>query len=77
MAWNIDADLKKLGENLRNIRTDRGLSLDTVAKAINLSPSLLQQLEEGLYPECKLDTIFDLIAYYGISGEEIFGKSGK
>jgi DNA-binding XRE family transcriptional regulator len=74
MAWNIDADLKRVGENLRRIRADRSLSIDTVAKAINLTPALLQQLEDGLYPECKLDTIFDLIQYYGVSGEEIFGN---
>jgi DNA-binding XRE family transcriptional regulator len=77
MAWNIDADLKKVGENLRGLRNSRGLSIDTVAKAVNLSPQLLQQLEEGLYPECRLETIFDLIDYFGVSGEDIFGKSGK
>ena len=77
MAWNIDADLKKTGENLRNLRNSRGLSIDTVAKAVNLSPHLLQQLEDGLYPECRMETIFDLIEYFGVSGEAIFGKSGK
>lgn len=77
MAWNIEADLKRLGENLRRIRTDRDLSIDTVAKAVHLSPALLQQLEEGAYPDCKLDTIFDLVEYFGVSGEEIFGKTGK
>jgi DNA-binding XRE family transcriptional regulator len=77
MAWNIDADLKKVGQNLRGIRSSRGLSIDTVATAVKLSPQLLQQLEDGLYPECRLETIFDLIEYYGVSGEDIFGKSGK
>jgi len=48
MAWNIDADLKKVGENLRKIRNDRNLTIDTVAKAIQLSPPLLQRLEDGL-----------------------------
>jgi DNA-binding XRE family transcriptional regulator len=74
MAWNIDADLKKVGENLRMIRSVRDLSIETVAKAIDLSPQLLQQLEEGKYPECKLDTLFDLIEYYEVKAEEIFGK---
>ena len=77
MAWNIDADLKKVGDNLRKLRNDRGLSIDTVAKAVKLSPQLLQQLEEGTYPECTLETIFDLIDYFGVSGEDVFGKSGK
>jgi transcriptional regulator with XRE-family HTH domain len=77
MAWNIEADLKKVGENLRSIRTARDLDIETVAKAIKLSPQLLQRLEEGLYPDCKLNTLFDLIDYYGIPGEAIFGKSGK
>ena len=77
MAWNIDADLKKVGANLRSIRNKRGLSIDTVANAVQLSPQLLQQLEDGLYPECRLETIFDLIEYFGATGEDIFGKSGK
>lgn len=77
MAWNIDADLKKVGENLRKIRNDRKLTIDTVAIAIQLSPQLLQRLEDGLYPDCKLTTLFDLVDYYGVSGEEIFGKGGK
>ena len=77
MAWNIDADLKKVGENLRKIRNDRNLTIDTVAIAIQLSPQLLQRLEDGLYPDCKLTTLFDLVDYYGVSGEEIFGKGGK
>jgi DNA-binding XRE family transcriptional regulator len=77
MTWNIDADLKKVGENLRKIRNDRNLTIDTVAIAIQLSPQLLQRLEDGLYPDCKLTTLFDLVDYYGVSGEEIFGKGGK
>jgi Uncharacterized protein conserved in bacteria len=77
MAWNIEADLKRVGENLRRLRTDRGLSVEEVAKAIHFSPQLLQQLEEGAYPECKLETIFDLMDYYGVSGEAVFGKGGK
>jgi transcriptional regulator with XRE-family HTH domain len=77
MAWNIDADLKKVGENLRRIRKERNLTIDTVAKAIQLSPQLLQRLEDGLYPDCRLNTLFDLVDYYGVSGEAIFGKGGK
>lgn len=77
MAWNIDADLKRVGENLRKIRNDRGISIEEAAKAVKLSTALLQQLEDGLYPECKLETIFDLIEHYGASGEEVFGKTGK
>ncbi len=77
MAWNIDADLKKVGENLKHIRSSRNIALDTVAKAIHLSPQLLQRLEDGLYPDCKLKIIFDLVGYYGVSPEEVFGKSAR
>lgn len=77
MAWNIDGDLKKVGKNLRKIRNDRNLDINTVAKAVRLSPQLLQRLEDGNYPDCKLVTIFDLIDYYCIPPEEVFGKSGK
>lgn len=77
MAWNIDADIKKVGANLKRIRISREIAIDTVATAIKLSPQLLQQLEDGLYPDCKLYIIFDLIAYYGVPAEEVFGKSAK
>lgn len=77
MAWNIDADLKKVGDNLRKIRNDRNLTIDTVAKAIELSPQLLQRLEDGLYPDCKLTTLFDLVDYYGVPGEAILGTGPK
>lgn len=77
MAWNVEADLKRVGENLRQLRERRDLSIDAVSAAINFSPQLLQRLEAGEYPECKLETIFDLIAYYGVSGEAVFGKSDK
>ena len=77
MAWNIDADLKKIGASLKRIRIARKLDIDGVAKAVKMSPELLRQLEEGGYPDCTLDTIFKLIDYYGSSGEEVFGKSGK
>ena len=77
----IDETRTKIIEAVRALilskRALAGFSIDAVAKAVNLSTQLLQQLEEGSYPECKLETIFDLIEYFGVTGEDIFGKSGK
>jgi|GEM_PF-1417981 len=74
MTWNPDAndDLKKLGNNLRRLRLERKLDIDTVAAAINITPEMLQKLEDGLYPDCEMLVLFDLAEYYGVSGEELF-----
>jgi transcriptional regulator with XRE-family HTH domain len=77
MAWNIDADLKKIGARLKRIRIARDLAIDTVAKEVRMPPLQLQQLEEGACPDCKLNVIFKLMEFYGVSGEEIFGKGRK
>ena len=76
MAWNIVADLKKIGASLKQIRIERNLTIGEVAKGVKMSPELLDQLEEGRCPDCTLDTIFKLIDYYVTSGEEVFVKSG-
>lgn len=77
MAWNIDGDLKKVGTNLKRIRLHRNLDIESVAKAVKLTPQRLQQLEEGLYPDCRLKIIFDLIEYYGVTADEVFTRGKK
>ena len=74
MAWNIEADLKKVGKNLRRIRTARDLPIDTVAGKVNLLPETLERLEAGKCPECTLDILFNLVEYYGVTMEEILGR---
>ena len=75
MEWNIEADLKKVGKNLRRIRTARDLSIDTVAREIERLPEILERLEAGKCPECTLDMLFDLVKYYDVTMEEILGRS--
>ncbi|SIE94010.1 transcriptional regulator [Mycobacteroides abscessus subsp. abscessus] len=38
---------KNIGENLRNIRRSRGLSLDMAAEATGVSKAMLGQIERG------------------------------
>lgn len=75
MDWNIDADLVKVGINLRRIRESRHLSVETVAGDIKLSPEILERLEAGKCPECTLDILFNLIDYYDVTAEEILGQA--
>ncbi len=74
MTWNIEADLKKVGKNLRRIRTARDLPIETVAMEIKLLPETLERLEAGKCPECTLDMLFDLVEYYDVTMEEILGR---
>ena len=74
MAWTIEADLKKVGKNLRRIRPARDLPIDTVAGKVNLLPETLERLEAGECPECTLDILFNLVEYYGVTMEEILGR---
>jgi transcriptional regulator with XRE-family HTH domain len=57
--------------NLRTLRTDQDLVLETVAKQLNIDPSNLSRIERGRqFPSN--DTIKELAAYYGKSEGEIY-----
>lgn len=65
----------QIWNNLREIRKSKGLSLEQVAKEINIAPSSLSRLENSKSPNVSFKTIFDLSRYYDISLEKII--SGK
>src|SRR4051812_47070897 len=44
----VDPDALALGQKIRAVRTDVGLTLDAVAKRVGVSRSLLSQVERGL-----------------------------
>jgi transcriptional regulator with XRE-family HTH domain len=65
-------ELKRLGARLRRLRRERGLSLDEVARATNISASFLSHVENG-----KSDITFmrleRLVALYGKSLMDLAG----
>ncbi len=60
-----------LGENLRRTRLDRGLSLRELARRLDVSPSLLSQIETGrIQPSVR--TLYAVVSELGVSLDEVF-----
>ncbi len=60
-----------LGENLRRTRLDRGLSLRELARRLEVSPSLLSQIETGrIQPSVR--TLYAVVSELGVSLDEVF-----
>ncbi|WP_202802629.1 cupin domain-containing protein [Microbacterium yannicii] len=62
-----------LGGKIRAARTARGLSLRTVAAAINLSPSLLSQVETGKI-QPSVSTLYAIVTYLDLSIDELLDR---
>jgi transcriptional regulator with XRE-family HTH domain len=63
--------LAPLGENLRRTRLDRGLSLRALARRLDVSPSLLSQIETGrIQPSVR--TLYAVVSELGVSMDEVF-----
>ena len=63
--------LAPLGENLRRTRLDRGLSLRALARRLEVSPSLLSQIETGrIQPSVR--TLYAVVSELGVSMDEVF-----
>jgi transcriptional regulator with XRE-family HTH domain len=60
-----------LGENLRRTRLDRGLTLRGLARRLDVSPSLLSQIETGrIQPSVR--TLYAVVSELGVSMDEVF-----
>ena len=73
MAKRRDAKrfLKVVGTRLHLLRTKEKEEIETVAKAVGISPALLSRIEEGDY-DMYLDLLFELCDYYGTTPHEVF-----
>ena len=61
----------QLGENLRRTRLDRGLTLRGLARRLEVSPSLLSQIETGrIQPSVR--TLYAVVSELGVSMDEVF-----
>jgi len=68
-----DADRHvRLGERLRATRTARGLSLRELARRLEVSPSLVSQIETGkIQPSVR--TLYAIVSELRVSMDELFG----
>ena len=63
--------LKTIGNNVYALRTARNENLQTVAKAVKISPSKLNKIEKGLCPHCRLLSLVQLCKYYRINLSDV------
>jgi transcriptional regulator with XRE-family HTH domain len=60
-----------LGANLRRKRLERGLSLRALARSLEVSPSLVSQIETGrIQPSVR--TLYAIVSELGVSLDEVF-----
>ena len=60
-----------LGERLREERTERGISLRELARRLDVSPSLVSQIETGkIQPSVR--TLYAMVSELGVSLDEVF-----
>jgi len=66
-----DTQLLQLGEKLKGLRKEKGLSLTEVGKAVDLSHNFLSEVERGK-KQPSLEKIRLLANLYGIDEDELF-----
>ncbi len=65
-----------LGERLRQERAERGLSLRELARRLDVSPSLVSQIETGkIQPSVR--TLYAIVSELGVSLDEMFAPAGE
>ena len=63
---------ESIGERLRDARTERGLSLRSVAQALGVSASLISQVETGK-TQPSVSTLYAMANHLGVSLDELLG----
>jgi transcriptional regulator with XRE-family HTH domain len=70
-AATRDGASETLGEHLRRARLERGLSLRALARQLDVSPSLVSQIETGrIQPSVR--TLYAIVSQLGVSLDEVF-----
>jgi transcriptional regulator with XRE-family HTH domain len=69
------AEEQTLGERLRRERAERGLSLRELARRLEVSPSLVSQIETGkVQPSVR--TLYAMVSELGVSLDDVFPADG-
>lgn len=73
---NVSQTLSGIGQRLRRIRLEHGISLRELARRLDLSPSAVSKIETGkMRPS--LRTLHALVAEFELSVDEVFGEHGR
>ncbi len=70
MPENKSSLQKQFGENLKKIRTAKGLSLRALAANCDLDDSNISKIEQGKF-DIQLSTLFELAKGLGIEAKEL------
>ena len=66
----------EFGENLKKLRTARGLTQKEFGERVGLSKAVVSKYENAMgYPS--LDTLIKIAAYFGVSTDYILGAASK
>ncbi len=67
---------REIGDRLRQERAERGLSLRELARRLDVSPSLVSQIETGkIQPSVR--TLYAMVSELGISLDDVFHADGE
>jgi transcriptional regulator with XRE-family HTH domain len=72
----VHPDAQTLGMNLRGQRDRLGLSLRELARRLEVSPSLVSQIETGK-TQPSVRTLYAIVSELGVSLDDVFAPSGK
>jgi transcriptional regulator with XRE-family HTH domain len=69
----VSVAIRQIGGRIRAERARRGVSLRSLARSVNLSPSLISQIETG---KCRpsVSTLYAITTALGVSVEDVFGE---
>ena len=67
---------REIGARLRQERAERGLSLRELARRLDVSPSLVSQIETGkIQPSVR--TLYAMVSELGVSLDDVFHADGE
>ena len=67
------ADMKNIGQNIKRLRTQKGLTQTAVADAIHVTPQAVSRWETGAcYPD--LESLINLAVYFGVRVDDLLRK---
>lgn len=67
------ADMKNIGQNIKRLRTQKGLTQTAVADAIHVTPQAVSRWETGAcYPD--LESLINLAVYFDVRVDDLLRK---
>jgi transcriptional regulator with XRE-family HTH domain len=67
------ADMKNIGQNIKRLRTQKGLTQTAVADAIHVTPQAVSRWETGAcYPD--LESLINLAVYFDMRVDDLLRK---